>query len=74
MPNQAPYDISLSISKKNPKSTQTELTDSICLLNYFHVLEDLECTVAKRQGGRYLKENVRASLQLTAVIVTVVAL
>jgi len=44
MPNQAPYDFSLSISKK----PDCELTDSICLLNYFDGLEALKCIVAKR--------------------------
>lgn len=50
MPNQAPYDISLSISKKSPDS---ELTDSICLWNYFYVLEALKCIVAKRGGKAF---------------------
>lgn len=40
MPNQAPYDISLSISKK----TDCEPTDSMCLLNYFDGLEASKCS------------------------------
>lgn len=69
MPNQAPDDISLSISKKKP---DCELTDSICLLNDFDGLEALKCIVTKKRE-RHLKEIVRVSLQLTAVIVIAVA-
>lgn len=49
MPNQAPYDISLSISKK----PDCKLTESICLLNYFDGLETLKYRVAKRGGKAF---------------------